>query len=323
MKALTVAFLIGTIALGVASLVYAQSTTILIGEVEYDTDKAYGSEPATEWFELYNMTGSPFSISSWTVEDNQGSPGDTIPNITIPAVGRDGQPGGTIVVAGDKTAFLSYYLARYGQSFPLPNLVVDVGGTIGNGLANAGDRLILKNNVGTEIDGLSWGTDANVLDPPCTGVVEGHSLARTLGDTRPPHPTDTDTAADWTDTETPTPDFSLPVTLSSFTAIPTDSWVTLKWRTESEVDNLGWDIYRSEKKDGKFVKVNKELIPGAGNSAMPNTYQFVDKTAIKGRQYYYYLEDVDIVGTRNKSSIITTSKDAGKLTTMWGKIKKG
>jgi hypothetical protein len=117
-------------------------------------------------------------------------------------------------------------------------------------------------------------------------------------------------------------DASLPVTLSSFTAISTDSVVMLKWRTESEVDNMGWNIYRCETKDGKFVKINDKLIPGAGNSAMPNSYQFVDKTVVKGRQYYYYLEDVDITGMRNKSSVIS-SKDAKKLTTTWSKIKKG
>jgi hypothetical protein len=117
-------------------------------------------------------------------------------------------------------------------------------------------------------------------------------------------------------------DKSLPVTLSSFTAISTDSVVMLKWRTESEVDNMGWNIYRCETKDGKFVKINDKLIPGVGNSAMPNSYQFVDKTVVKGRQYYYYLEDVDITGMRNKSSVIS-SKDAKKLTTTWSKIKKG
>jgi hypothetical protein len=322
MKALTVAFLVGTIVLGVASLVYGfGGMTILISEVEYDTDGDYGSEPGTEWFELYNTTDTPYTISGWTIEDSQSS--DTIPDITIPAVGIDGQPGGTIVVAGDKTAFLSYYLARYGQSFPRPDLVVDVGGTIGNGLANTNDHLILRNNVGTNIDAVSWGSDTTAFNPPCSDVAEGHSLARTIRPSPDPLDFDTNAADDWHDEESPTPDFSLPVTLSSFAAIPTDSGVTLKWRTESEVDHLGWNIYRSENKDGKFVKINKELIPGAGNSAMPNGYQFVDKTAIKGKQYYYYLEDVDMAGTRNKSSIITTSKDAGKLTTTWSKIKKG
>jgi len=137
----------------------------------------------------------------------------------------------------------------------------------------------------------------------------------------------TDTTPGWTagsaGTTTFLQDVTLPVTLSSFAAIPTDSGVMLKWRTESEVDHLGWNIYRSETKDGKFVKINDKLISGAGNSAMPNTYQFVDKTVVKGRQYYYYLEDVDIAGTRNKSSIIPVNKDAKKLTTTWSKIRKG
>ena len=117
-------------------------------------------------------------------------------------------------------------------------------------------------------------------------------------------------------------DVTLPVTLSSFAAIPTDSGVALKWRTESEVGNIGFNIYRSENKDGTFVKINDKLIPGAGNSAMPNSYQFVDKTAIKGREYYYYLEDVDVAGLRNKFSIIS-SKNAEKLAATWGRIKKG
>jgi hypothetical protein len=319
MKKLSVALLIGAIALVVTSLVYASGVvTILISEVEYDTTT--GSEPATEWFELYNTTGSPQTISSWTITDNNTS--DTIPDITIPAVGIDGQPGGTIVVAGDKTAFLSYYLTRYGQSFPRPDLVVDVGGSIGNGLSNTGDHLILRDNEGTEIDAVSWGTDTTVFTRQ--GVDAGHSLARDIRPS-PANPVDTDTAADWFDNDPdfgrPTPDFSLPVTLSSFAAIPTDSGVMLKWRTESEVDNLGWNIYRNEKKDGEFVKINDKLIPGAGNSAMPNSYQFVDKTVVKGRQYYYYLEDVDIAGTRSKSLIIPVNKDAGKLTTTWSKIK--
>ncbi|MFQ6042573.1 MAG: hypothetical protein ACE5PV_17090, partial [Candidatus Poribacteria bacterium] len=118
-------------------------------------------------------------------------------------------------------------------------------------------------------------------------------------------------------------DVSLPVTLSSFTAIPIDSGIKLTWRTESEVGNIGFNIYRSDTKDGKFAKVNKELVPGAGNSAMPNDYQFTDRTAIKGKQYYYYLEDINVSGLANKSSIISINKDAKILTTTWCRIKRG
>ena len=134
-----------------------------------------------------------------------------------------------------------------------------------------------------------------------------------------------DAGSDWFDQSTPTPgaDHSLPVTLSLFTTIPTDSGVKLKWRTESEVDNIGFNIYRSEKKDGTFIKLNQKLIPSAGNSAMPNDYQFTDKTAIKDKQYYYYLEDVNVSGLANKSSIISINEDAKRLTTTWCRIKRG
>jgi hypothetical protein len=319
MKTFRIVFLVVTIVLGVASLVYAfGGTTILISEVEYDNEDDVDSEPGTEWLELYNMTGSPFTISEWTIDDNTST--DTIPDITIPAVGRDGQPGGTIVVAGDKDQFLIYYEARYGQPFPRPDLVVDVGGTIGNGLSNTGDNLILKDNLGVDIDAVSWGDDTTAFTPTCPDVAAGHSLARTI---RPPHPEDTDTANDWHDRASPNPDFSLPVTLSTFTAISIDSGIMLKWRTESEIDNIGFNIYRSEKTDAEFIKINDEMIPGAGNSAMPNDYQFTDKTTIKGREYYYYLENVDVAGTRNKFSIISISKDVKKLTTTWCRIKGG
>jgi hypothetical protein len=180
--------------------------------------------------------------------------------------------------------------------------------------------------VGTEIDALSWGSNTDVFN--LSGVAEGHSLAR---DIRPPHPSDTDAASDWFDNDPdfgrPTPDFSLPVTLSSLTATHISSEVMIRWTTETEVDHVGWDIYRSEKKDGHFVKINEKLIKGAGDSGMPRDYQYVDKTAIAGRQYYYYLKDFDIFGKADKSDIIGISKGKSPspenpISTTWGGIKQ-
>lgn len=106
--------------------------------------------------------------------------------------------------------------------------------------------------------------------------------------------------------------FSLPVELSFFTAIHENDTVKLKWTTESEVDHIGWNIYRSEKEDGKFVKINEELIEGAGNSAMPHDYTFVDKTAYPDCNYHYYLEGISIAGERDKSEIITATPPGQK-----------
>jgi len=99
-------------------------------------------------------------------------------------------------------------------------------------------------------------------------------------------------------------DTSLPVALSSFIAIRDGDIITLLWKTESEVDNLGFNIYRSDAKDGKYVKVNAELIVGDGTSATPHDYSFTDEIVETGKIYYYYIEDVDFSGEVNKSHII-------------------
>jgi len=60
-------------------------------------------------------------------------------------------------------------------------------------------------------------------------------------------------------------DKSLPVTLSSFTVAVSEDGVTLKWVTESEINNLGFYVYRS--KDGVKYESISPLIKFAPNSA--------------------------------------------------------
>ena len=102
-----------------------------------------------------------------------------------------------------------------------------------------------------------------------------------------------------TNTNQPTPvhvkesrggDFSLPVELSSFTATGGDGQVTLRWVTQTEVNNVGFGVYRSEEKDGNYARIG--FVSGAGNTAMPRDYQFTDKEAEAGNTYFYYLEDL-------------------------------
>ncbi|MFH1006651.1 MAG: hypothetical protein V1800_04000 [Candidatus Latescibacterota bacterium] len=71
-------------------------------------------------------------------------------------------------------------------------------------------------------------------------------------------------------------DQSLPVALSSFTATASDGEVTLHWVTESSVDHVGFNVYRSASADGIFVQLNSELIEGIRTSSSPHTYAFSD-----------------------------------------------
>jgi len=96
----------------------------------------------------------------------------------------------------------------------------------------------------------------------------------------------------WEDGE----DVSLPVELTSFTATAGDGKVTLKWVTESEIENLGFNMYRSLNSNRQYTIINNQLIQGAGNSSSRHEYEYVDRDVTNGIKYWYKLEDVDYSG---------------------------
>lgn len=75
---------------------------------------------------------------------------------------------------------------------------------------------------------------------------------------------------------------------------------TLKWSTASEVENFGYDIYRSEKEDGPFVRINPKPVPGATTVDEPSFYQYVDTDIDPTKGYYYYVESISLKGVREK-----------------------
>ena len=104
---------------------------------------------------------------------------------------------------------------------------------------------------------------------------------------------------------------SLAAELSQFNVSVAADGVVFNWRTETEVGNVGFSIYRREAKDGNYAEI--AFIKGAGNSGMPMDYQFTDRKVEPGRTYFYYLEDIDIAGERSKSDIIEVVVPPAKL----------
>jgi hypothetical protein len=86
------------------------------------------------------------------------------------------------------------------------------------------------------------------------------------------------------------------VKLSSFTATPADRAVILTWTTASEIDNAGFNLYRSESETGGYVKINSSLIPAQGSPTSGATYQYVDNNVKNRTTHYYKLEDIDLNG---------------------------
>jgi hypothetical protein len=76
--------------------------------------------------------------------------------------------------------------------------------------------------------------------------------------------------------------------------------ITLRWRTESEQDNYGFNVYRSGAKEGTFEKINPTIIRGHGTTSEPHDYVYIDNEVYKGKTYYYYLMDVDLAGNTKK-----------------------
>ncbi len=116
----------------------------------------------------------------------------------------------------------------------------------------------------------------------------------------------------------------LPVELSHFSAKFVKDDVVINWTTESELNNAGFNIYRSTSPTKNFRPINAKLIQGAGTTGDRNKYQFIDKTAKPNVAYYYRLEDIDLAGTRE---IIATQQvrgvitPTGKRVTTWGTLK--
>ena len=118
----------------------------------------------------------------------------------------------------------------------------------------------------------------------------------------------------------------LPVALSSFRPVRMETGeVRIRWRTESELDNAGFNILRGETRDGDFTVINlKGIIPGHGTSSEQHLYSYTDTTARSDVIYYYCIEDVSFDGVRQTLATVRLKGDisaAGKLTITWGDLK--
>lgn len=93
---------------------------------------------------------------------------------------------------------------------------------------------------------------------------------------------------------------ALPVELSSFKASYKNNQVQILWRTETEVNNYGFDLER--KSESEWEKI--EFISGYGNSNSPKEYSYIDKKPIGGSKLFYRLKQIDNDGKYSYSDEI-------------------
>jgi hypothetical protein len=93
----------------------------------------------------------------------------------------------------------------------------------------------------------------------------------------------------------------LPVELTLFTAKVKDNKVNLYWKTETEVNNFGFDIERKTN-EGGWYKIS--FVKGNGNSNSPKEYFYTDDKLIGGSKFQYRLKQVDNDGQFEYSDIV-------------------
>lgn len=82
----------------------------------------------------------------------------------------------------------------------------------------------------------------------------------------------------------------LPVTLSSFTSQTTKNDVLLVWKTETELNNKGFELERKSEKENTWSKI--AFIQGSGTTIEQKEYSFKD-IKLKAGTYHYRLKQID------------------------------
>jgi uncharacterized repeat protein (TIGR01451 family) len=166
----------------------ATSSTVshlLITEVFYDSTNA-APEEEHEWIELYNPTASAIGLTNWSIADTVPGSSDTLPTFVM-------QPGELVIIAARTNVFFSHYPGYTGQVFEVTD------GTLGSGLNNYADGIILRNAALVAQDAVSYGGSTVAFSPAANLVPVNSSLERN------PANEDNNNRSDWSAQPVPNP----------------------------------------------------------------------------------------------------------------------
>jgi hypothetical protein len=96
-------------------------------------------------------------------------------------------------------------------------------------------------------------------------------------------------------------ELTTPVELTYLTASENNGYINLEWVSATELNNLGFDIQRSENKSD-WTKI--AYVKGSNNSTKPMIYNYSDKSVNAAGKYYYRLKQIDYGGSFIFSKVI-------------------
>ena len=297
--------------------------SVTISEIMVDT--ADGTLP--QWIELYNRSKTEvLNLNRWQLELQNINSADLIgrPIVTLTLGEKLLQPNQTLlIVAGEARASSRAHLPadRIYNLFELHQKNLRVKTPRDTFLSNVGFYLKLTDSEGELVDEVgntdgnrrtddapAWALPVSDLEGARSSLIRRYDNDVALnGKHRPSWVSAANIKAidgelyygHAKDLGTPgwRAGGALPVELAGFAVSRNDAGaVVLTWATESEVDNAGFNLRRSERRDGGFTLINSALIAGAGTTGERQTYTFTDMSAKPGVEYYYQLEEVSFAG---------------------------
>jgi hypothetical protein len=104
--------------------------------------------------------------------------------------------------------------------------------------------------------------------------------------------------------------YTVPVELTRFSASVQNNNVNLIWRTETEINNLGFDIERKAISNSPKDGINNEwekigFVPGHASTTNPQNYLFQDDISmVSSTKLAYRLKQIDFDGNYDYSDVI-------------------
>ena len=91
----------------------------------------------------------------------------------------------------------------------------------------------------------------------------------------------------------------------ALTQLASSPKIDVNWKTASEFDTAGFNIYRSERPDQGFARINDALIHSTADTTSGAEYNFTDQEVKRGTTYYYRLEDVEFDNSTTLHEVVT------------------
>jgi len=192
-------------------------------------------------------------------------------------------------------------------------------------LANGDDEVILLDNSGDGIDSVYYDGGTDFPDPT------GASMTLNVNTTTNLYKLNnvgsnwtTESTSTYGDGDSGTPgsvggDQSLPVELLKWYGRATNTYIQLNWETASEIDNLGFLIYKgvvgNPLTPWQDYRSNPRLT-GQGSTSFHTKYTLLDRSVFPDQTYAYLLSDVDIHGIETHHDTIKVKLDFKKRFTV-------